>query len=524
MNQTQLFIDNQQSNWQNTWISMNYCRNWGIWEGIREILQNQLDGVIMNIGKKNIKVIPYGPTHNNIQFQYKFIHKDNPNDMFGEIEYNEVNKILKIWNKGSLETGDLLLGGIKDTLNNEEIIGRFGEGMKLAALAFVREGKIFSIMTGGKLWSFTQKTDDNFIKNGQAQNCLHWKGENLKLDEYKDKVTVEITNISLDEWTQQIDNFLWLTQKNIGQINAKDNNGNIIGQLLINPFFKNKIYVKDIFVQKTDENNGATTCYFGFNTDLTLDRDRNAIKNLDERNKKFSEILGNIMNRRNSEEILQYLQPEERIYFQNNYTKDILYLLENDFYTCYYINNHLTTESRDAIWNQKVQQDPINRRGKNIIYSPYEGYFFNWINDKRLPKSFFPYFLINGWWIWAVLTKSSYYKDYGKFYNEKVASAQVVNQPQNLDNVINEIIKIIQSVKPDFNSNNIKFKNFDFENDDINGIGIVFFNNNIIYFSNKLGNSNIDRMKKFKMLETCCHFFKINAIDLLINYSQYFSN
>ena len=304
MNQTQLFIDNQQSNWKNTWISMNYCRNWGIWEGIREILQNQLDGIIMNIGKKNIKVIPYGPTHNNIQFQYKFIHKDNPNDMFGEIEYNEVNKILKIWNKGSLETGDLLLGGIKDTLNNEEIIGRFGEGMKLAALAFVREGKIFSIMTGGKLWSFTQKTDDNFIKNGQAQNCLHWKGENLKLDEYKDKVTVEITNISLDEWTQQIDNFLWLTHKNIGQINAKDNNGNIIGQLLINPFFKNKIYVKDIFVQKTDENNGATTCYFGFNTDLTLDRDRNAIKNLDERNKKFSEILGNIMNRRNSEEII----------------------------------------------------------------------------------------------------------------------------------------------------------------------------------------------------------------------------
>ena len=127
MNQTQLFINNQQSNWKNTWISMNYCRNWGIWEGIREILQNQLDGIIMNIGKKNIKIIPYGPTHNNIQFQYKFIHKDNPNDLFGGIEYNEVNKILKIWNKGSLETGDLLLGGIKDTLNNEEIIGRFGE-------------------------------------------------------------------------------------------------------------------------------------------------------------------------------------------------------------------------------------------------------------------------------------------------------------------------------------------------------------------------------------------------------------
>ena len=66
-----------------------------------------------------------------------------------------------------METGDLLLGGLKDDLNNEEIIGRFGEGMKLAALAFVRKNKRFSIITDGKLWSFIQKNDNNFIKNGQ---------------------------------------------------------------------------------------------------------------------------------------------------------------------------------------------------------------------------------------------------------------------------------------------------------------------------------------------------------------------
>ena len=34
------------------------------------IIKNQLDGIIMNIGKKNINVIPYGPTHNNIQFHH----------------------------------------------------------------------------------------------------------------------------------------------------------------------------------------------------------------------------------------------------------------------------------------------------------------------------------------------------------------------------------------------------------------------------------------------------------------------
>ena len=40
---------------------MNNSRNWKIWEEIREILKNQLDGIIMKIGKKNIKIIPYGP-------------------------------------------------------------------------------------------------------------------------------------------------------------------------------------------------------------------------------------------------------------------------------------------------------------------------------------------------------------------------------------------------------------------------------------------------------------------------------
>ena len=71
------------------------------------------------------------------------------------------------------------------------------------------------------------------------------------------------------------------SKRNVGKINAKDKNVNIIGQLLIISFFKNIIYVKDIFIQKTDENNGSTSCYFWYNIDLTLDRDRNSVKNLD---------------------------------------------------------------------------------------------------------------------------------------------------------------------------------------------------------------------------------------------------
>jgi hypothetical protein len=365
-------ITKRPANWINTWISKNYCRHWGLHEGLRELLCNQYDGICDSIKKEKVE-----PEKMENGTDYLFCDSNNKDIIYGGINYDKEKQTLMIWNNGSLAASNLLLGGTKDIQNSVDIIGRFGEGMKLAALAFVREGKLFSIITGGKLWSFTQKLDKNFIKDGQFQNCLHWKGENINLDKYKDKVTVEIMNITLDEWIEQIDNFLWLTQRNVGKINAKDKNGNVIGQLLINPFFKNKIYVKDIFIQKTEENNGATSCYFGFNTDLTLDRDRNAVKNLVERNKKFSEIIGDIMNRRNSEEILKNLEPEEIDYFKNNYTKDIIYLLEHGFYTCSYINNHLTTESRNAIWNQKVLEDYINRKDKNIILASCEGGFLN---------------------------------------------------------------------------------------------------------------------------------------------------
>ena len=127
MSQDQLFITPNQQEYINTWISMNYCKKWDIGEGIREILQNQMDGITSIIGKANIRVIPEGPKQNNIKYQFKFIHKGNPEVPLGKIEYNEVNQTLIVWNNGKLETGDLLLGGVKDALNNEEIIGRFGE-------------------------------------------------------------------------------------------------------------------------------------------------------------------------------------------------------------------------------------------------------------------------------------------------------------------------------------------------------------------------------------------------------------
>ena len=43
----------------NMWISERYCKNKGLKEGIRELIQNQYDGIIAKIKTKdNLRVIP----------------------------------------------------------------------------------------------------------------------------------------------------------------------------------------------------------------------------------------------------------------------------------------------------------------------------------------------------------------------------------------------------------------------------------------------------------------------------------
>ena len=137
----------------NTWISVNYCKDWLFLEGIREVLQNQMDGMTSVATKKAfIDPIPLAKDYNGKKYKnYEFRNTQNRAQILGEIIYDPGKEMLSVWNIGHLETGDLLLGGTKDLDDNVELIGRFGEGMKLSALALLRAGKPISIMNGTKV-------------------------------------------------------------------------------------------------------------------------------------------------------------------------------------------------------------------------------------------------------------------------------------------------------------------------------------------------------------------------------------
>ena len=132
----------QEFNGKNMWISEKYCKNWGIREAIREFIQNQYDGIISLIGsKQNLKVTKKGNVYlineRKKDLDYDFLNK-NDNKIFGKIRYDKNQKKLSISNEGELLLADFLLGGSKSEENNPDIIGTFGEGMKLAILALCR--------------------------------------------------------------------------------------------------------------------------------------------------------------------------------------------------------------------------------------------------------------------------------------------------------------------------------------------------------------------------------------------------
>jgi hypothetical protein len=191
---------------QNTFISKSYISDWEIKDAIREVLQNQYDGINYQISKSNVKIIPKGNDRLNA-FEFEFRHMET-NELYGEINYNENFKELEIWNKGSIETADLLLGCQKNELEKTktEIIGRFGEGLKLAALTFLKNNIDYRILTTEEEWIFKIEKDPKFKRKNEPQECLFLYRRDIIGE---DKIFVYISGIEKKTWIEQIDNFLW---------------------------------------------------------------------------------------------------------------------------------------------------------------------------------------------------------------------------------------------------------------------------------------------------------------------------
>lgn len=185
-------------------IDENYCSHWNAYCGVREFLQNALDG------------------------------RDAGFEM--SVEYDEPSETLTIRNKG-VKLADKVWYLGNSSKAGTSARGQFGEGLALASLVLSRAGKTIIINNDGALW--IPHLD---ISAATGVRSLHVDMTQGVSDGH---YTVKISKIPKADWESYKPAFLDLSGHTA--INTK------FGKVLMDPAHKGWIFVKGIFVEQKPE-------------------------------------------------------------------------------------------------------------------------------------------------------------------------------------------------------------------------------------------------------------------------------
>lgn len=216
-------------------ISASYVPDWGCVEGVREIFQNALDA-------------------------------DKDGYVFGW-EYDAAKQTLRVWNVGASLTSSSLLLGNSSKRDRADMIGQFGEGYKLGALALARCGKKLTIKNEipGEIW-----TSEIRISKRLADRVLSFEIRKSKEQTSQPRrLEFVVENLGEDEWQICRKNFRFLTDEKIDTCYETP-----YGHILDGKDMSGKIYVNGIFVQR----NAKFLYGYDFKPNFVeIDRDRKMV-------------------------------------------------------------------------------------------------------------------------------------------------------------------------------------------------------------------------------------------------------
>lgn len=217
-------------------IKTSYLPTWGLWEGVRELIQNGRDA--------------------EVEFGGKFTVRHDPE-----------SSRLFIENKNALLLAEALLLGQTSKADRGDLAGQFGEGLKLGLLALVRAGHEVVIRNGGEVWR-------PLIERSAAFQADVLKVDVVKGRKDERRVRVEISGITAEMWAEFLPKFRFLS--------ASSNDKSVLvvsaGHILLDPAMKGHIFVKGIFVGCEED---LHVGYDFHGSDVKVDRDRKMIESWD---------------------------------------------------------------------------------------------------------------------------------------------------------------------------------------------------------------------------------------------------
>ena len=400
--------------------------------------------------------------------------------------------------------------------------------MKLATLALCRENKNVIIFSANKKYTFFLKEDPNFKKDSKIIKCLHCKIESIKKNdedymEKENQVKVIINNISEEEWNNQINNYLWLIEKDIEIYDVIEKECEL-GQMIFEDYLKGKLFIKGIYVQEIS-NYDFEKNIPGFNSyKLKTNRDRNIIQNDDELKKNLSEIASAIFNR-NINYLNNVQKNEGKSFVRNKYgfeketyfstgktiypkfkdfTKNLIYCLENNnkkIFDPHTLSSKLTQKSKNLIW------DEMSSKKENIGKQPidYEWTIKNFIKKRKLSKDFYPYYTVS-WDLFYILSGSSKYESIEDKYYKYKKDIIIVSPDKEHQNALDNINSILKRNLQNHKNKNILFK--DFVDSDIN---FCYSENNELIFNSEKLKEKPDINWKFWII---CKILKMQEINI----------
>jgi hypothetical protein len=209
-------------------IHRDYCPKWGLWEGVREFVQNALD----------------------------------EDDKGNRLDFRFTGSELVLVNQGSEIPMSAMAVGYSSKRDDEQARGQYGEGMKLAMLALLRAGYPVKVATGDRTYKPEIVMDDKLACEVLAIRV----GKRVHSPDTK----IVIFGMIAAEYEEMRGRFVRMN-RDLGEVIETP-----YGSILTSEHMRGKVYVKGIYVCDVEN------IEFGYDLHrCELDRDRSLPRQFD---------------------------------------------------------------------------------------------------------------------------------------------------------------------------------------------------------------------------------------------------
>lgn len=223
-------------------LTPDYVSDWTFNDAMRELIQNGTDQEALDKGNRF------------------------------SVSYDERSQTLRLKNSKSVLKVNTLLLGRSGKAGNEDTVGQFGEGYKIAALVLNRIGKTFTVLNNEKneVWKSRFKNSEKWLDKILAFYISRKETQDTGL-------CIEVGDVSWGEYCGLYDVWLHFDKD---EYEAMDKVETSYGEILTDGEYAGKVYVNGLFVHCNAD------LKYGYNFKpkcIKLERDRKACDSFDAR-------------------------------------------------------------------------------------------------------------------------------------------------------------------------------------------------------------------------------------------------